>query len=75
MKKVYVIHGIHDGVLAVCSNIKRAYEVMTDYNSNSNYGWQYEIKSYSQVTKMFKQGYYEVRNGDCRVEMFYLNNY
>lgn len=72
MKKVYVVHGIHDGVLAVCSNIKRAYEVMTDYNSNST---EYEIQSYSKITKMFNQGYYEVRNGDCRIEMLYLNHY
>ena len=35
----------------------------------------YAILSYAHITKMFNRGYYEVRSGDCRVEMFYLNHH
>jgi hypothetical protein len=75
MKKVYVVHGIHDGVLAVCSNMKRANEVVEQYNNNNDGKTHYAILSYAHITKMFNRGYYEVRSGDCRVEMFYLNHH
>ena len=74
MKKVYVVNGIHDGILAVCSNVKRAYEVTEKYNDNGCDEWADERISYSQMTKAFQKGCMAY-NGDATVEMMWLNHY
>ena len=72
MKKVYVVNGIHDGILAVCSNVKRAYEVTEKYNDNGCNESEYERISYSQMTKTFQKNCMAY-NGDATVEMMWLN--
>lgn len=75
MKKVYIVNGIHDGILSVCTNIKRAYEVTKMYNEGNDDEKYWEKTSYSQMTKAFKSGKSMSYNGDCTVEMRYLNSY
>ena len=75
MKKLYIVTGTHDGTLAICSNIKRAYEITEEYNSYNDDEKCYERASYSQTTKRFKNGYSMSYNGDCTIELRYLNHY
>jgi len=75
MRKLYLVHGIHDGTLAICSNIKRAYEITEDYNSHNNDEKEYERMTYSQTTKAFKNGRAITYHGDATIELRYLNSY
>ena len=75
MKKVYIVNGIHDGILSICTNIKRAYEITKMYNDGNSDEKCYEKISYSQMTKAFKSGRCMAYNGDCTVEWRYLNSY
>ena len=75
MKKLYIVNGIHDGILGIFSNIKRAYEVTEEYNSYNDDVKYHERMSYSQTTKAFKNGRCMTYNGDATIELRYLNHY
>ena len=81
-KKTYIVRGSEDGNLGVFSNLKRAYEVASQYGSwdtNNKY------KSYSKVCKEFKEHEDSWRwsvdviendwlSGYATIEKHYLNN-
>ena len=77
-KKIYIVSGSEDGNLAVCTNVKEAYKVVTNYLEIEGS----KVKeSYSQVVKGIKETGYITCNRDnstyatCDITLFYTNNY
>lgn len=55
LRKIYVVSGSHDGILAVCSNLTKVYEVAKDYINEDDM----EDMSYSKLCDKFRaeEGY------------------
>ena len=64
LKKMYVVSGSGDGILGICSNLTKAYEVATDYIKEEDM----KDMSYAELCKQFRpaKGYYYDRK-ECTI--------
>ena len=64
LKKMYIVSGSEDGILGLCSNLKKAYEVATDYIKEEDMN----DMSYAKLCKQFKpaKDYYYNRK-ECTI--------
>ena len=64
LKKMYVVSGSEDGILGLCSNLKKAYEVATDYIKEEDM----TDMSYAKLCKEFRpsKDYYYNRK-ECTI--------
>jgi hypothetical protein len=54
-KKVYIVYGVHDGILGVYGNVKQAYSQAKLYASNQELDL-----SYNMLCSKFKKGYIKI---------------
>ena len=81
-KIVYVVTSSEDGILGVYGNVKKAYEVSSEYVKGGS-DYNENLKSYSWVLKQFKQagfiGFsvnvtdYKQMFGTARISSHYFN--
>ena len=66
-RRVYVLRGSHDGVFAVYSNVKAAYQHASDYIRGDS---GVEKHSYTKACASLKQyNYYDISSNEAEVEI------